>query len=180
MYRHAILKRHDGDHVTIWIDRDFIEERDEGESEESLARRQSVRIAKTGRFDTDGVSDYCRDHKRQDHTGPNGPTSGGVQAMYRWARGHSGGLFKVVNKDWQNLIVAGSNKGANALYRARRKDGPDTLLGTMDLRNDADWTQNRARSFNGVWRASSKGGETCWNWAQTRLNYELIRTKYDV
>lgn len=181
MYKHSLLKRDDGDHVTVWVDRRFIEHEDDEEDDESLAKRQTdIRLANGSGFKNDIFSDRCHHHKRQDHTGPNGPTTGGVQAIYQWARAHSGGTFPVTTSTtWKNLIVAGSNGGTNALYRARTTGGSQgTLIGTADVRNDADWTQNKARNFGGKWRASSKGGETCAY--GLRLNYELIKTKYDV
>ncbi|KAL9950164.1 hypothetical protein D7B24_008663 [Verticillium nonalfalfae] len=190
MYRHSLMKRDDGDHVTIWVARDYIahddDENDSTEAvnddedvdEEGLTKRQSVRVGKEVFFHRGSLGGKtCMKHKRQNHTGPNGPTSGGVQAIYRWGDREAGSFM--LHSRWQNLVIAGSNKGANALYRARRASGfPELHIGSRDIRNDADWTQKRARSFNGVWRASSKGGETCQ--LLMRANYELIRTKYNV
>ena len=81
-----------------------------------------------------------------------------------------------MGKSWENLVIAGSNKGANAVYKARRVSGlGGARIGTQDVRNDADWTQNRAREFSGRgWRASSKGGETCV--LNSRINYEIVKT----
>lgn len=164
-----MFKRDDGDHIVVWVARSFTEE------DPSLTKRQGARPGRESGFQNSPFSDYCRSHKRQNHAGPNGPYSGGVQAIYRWARGHSGGEWNV-NKNWENLVIAGSNKGANAVYKARVVSGLNpTATGTMDVRNDADWTQNRAREFSGRgWRASSKGGETCG--LNTRINYEIVRT----
>ncbi|KAM0332092.1 hypothetical protein ACHAQA_002364 [Verticillium albo-atrum] len=193
MYRHSIMKRDDGDHVTIWVTRDYVEhdddsndstevveidEDDEDVDEEDLTKRQSARVGKDVFFHRGSLGGKtCMKHKRQNHTGPNGPMLGGVQAIYRWGDREAGSFM--LHSRWQNLVIAGSNKGANALYRARRASGfPELHIGSRDIRNDADWTQNRARKFNGVWRASSKGGETCQ--LLMRANYELIRTKYNV
>ncbi|EKJ77350.1 hypothetical protein FPSE_02428 [Fusarium pseudograminearum CS3096] len=171
MYKHSMLKRDDGDHVVVWVARDFIEANDG----QGVSKRQTARPGTNSNFQNDAISDYCRDHKRQNHAGPNGPFSGGVKAMYGWARGHSGGSWPV-GSGWKNLVLAGSNSGANALYRARVTSGDVTHVGTQDVRNDADWTQQRAQKFNGQWRASSKGGETCST--NDRINYEIIRTDY--
>ena len=166
-----MFKRDDGDHIVVWVARSFTETEDEP----GLTKRQGARPGRESSFRDDFVSDYCRSHKRQNHAGPNGPYSGGVQAMYRWARGHSGGSWPL-GKSWENLVIAGSNKGANAVYKARVVSGSSgTSIGTMDVRNDADWTQNRAREFSGRgWRASSKGGETCL--LNSRINYEIVKT----
>jgi hypothetical protein len=171
-----MVKRDDGDHVVVWVARDFVEDRNVADDRQGFSKRQGARPGDKSGFGADTASDYCRDHKRQDHTGPNGPYSGGVQAMYRWARGHPGGSWPL-GSSWKNLVLAGSNKGANAIYKAKMVSGGDTWIGTQDVRNDADWTQKRAREFSGRgWRASSKGGETCVLWS--RINYEIVRTDY--
>ncbi|CEI70332.1 hypothetical protein FVEN_g1152 [Fusarium venenatum] len=172
MFKHSMFKRDDGDHIVVWVARDFVEHQDKG-----VSKRQTARPGDKSGFYRDFISDYCRDHKRQNHAGPNGPYSGGVQAMYDWARGHAGGSWPL-DITWKNLVLAGSNKGANAIYRAKTVSGPrETSIGTQDVRNDADWTRNRAQQFSGRgWRASSKGGETCL--LNSRINYEIIKTDY--
>ena len=173
-----MFKRDDGDHVTIWVANDFVEERDEAEDEHDLTKRQKAKSV--GGYRSGGSNDYCWAHKRQDHTGPNGPTSGGVQAMYKWANTHSGS-WEVRSAGWKNLVIAGSDGGTNARYRAFLNLGvlPYTRIGTKDVRNDADWTQNRARKFGSQWRASSKGGETC-QWIEYRVWYEIVKTDINV
>lgn len=172
VYKHSMFKRADGDHVIIWVARSFI---DHQEEQGSLDKRQGARPGRESGFNSDALfSDLCHDHRRQNHAGPNGPYSGGVQAMYRWARAHRGGAWPV-RSNWENLVIAGSNNGANAVYKARVVRGGSSSIGTQDVRNDADWTQNRAREFSGRgWRASSKGGETCA--LGQRINYEIVRT----
>jgi hypothetical protein len=84
-------------------------------------------------------------------------------------------------RDWRSLIFAGSNSGANAVYRAKMTKSLGTHIigsGAGDVRNDADWTRNRAQKFGNSWRASSKVGETCgWPGGPSRrFNYELVRS----
>lgn len=57
----------------------------------------------------------CGKHSRDNKTRPNAPYTGSVKAMYRWADelGLGGGVF-VPKSGWNNLVVAGSNTGANA------------------------------------------------------------------
>ncbi|KAF3356274.1 Transcription factor atf1 [Verticillium dahliae VDG1] len=127
MNRHSLMKRDDGDHVTIWVARNYIAHDDGGDSteavddddvdEEDLTKRQSVRVGKDVFFHRGALGGKtCLKHKRQSHTGPNRPTSGGVQAFYRWGDREAGSFM--LHSRWQSLVIAGSNKGANALYRA--------------------------------------------------------------
>ncbi|RBR23175.1 uncharacterized protein FIESC28_04030 [Fusarium coffeatum] len=172
MYKHSMFKRGDGDHIVIWVARSFLEHQDG-----TLMKRQQARPGKNGNYRDNRISDHCDRHSRQNHAGPNGPYSGGVQAMYRWADSHRG-IFSVTTS-WENLMIAGSNTGANAVYKAKTKDGRGgTNIGTMDVRNDADWTQYRAIEFSGRWRASSKGEESCQG--GKRISYEIVRSDYRV
>lgn len=176
-----MVKRDDGDHVIIWVDNNFNETLpDETEDEQGISKRQSVRLGKDSRFfgGAGAISDWCRGHDRTDWTSSSAPYSGGVQAMYRWARAHRGGNWPVPSGSWRNLVVAGSNSGANALYKVYGRDWPDTKIGTMDVRNDADWTQKKARKFGNSWRAASHGAQTCG--VHFRVRYQLLRTKYNV
>ena len=167
-----MFKRDDGDHIVIWVARTFLEHQDG-----TLMKRQQARPGKNGHYEDTHASDHCHSHKRKNHAGPNGPYSGGVQAMYRWANSHSGTFIVLGN--WENLMIAGSNTGANAVYRAKTMSGSGgTGIGTMDVRNDADWTQYRAIEFSGRWRASSKGEESCKG--STRILYEIVRSDYRV
>lgn len=167
-----MFKRDDGDHIVIWVARSFLEHQDG-----SLMKRQQARPGKDTYYTKYPVSDYCGNHRRQNHAGPNGPYSGGVQAMYRWANSNRG--YFSIGGSWDTLMIAGSNTGANAVYKAKTKNGSGgTTVGTMDVRNDADWTQNRAAEFSGRgWRASSKGGEDC---NSKRILYEIVRSDYRV
>lgn len=176
MYKHSHIKRDDGDHINIWVDRRFIERE---EDEPDLAKRIKLRLGKGANFLTTAASDRCGSHSRDDKTGPNAPYTGGVKAIFNWANNHSGGLFIVGSGgEWNNLVVAGSNSGANALYRVNTVNSNNNCqVGTKDIRNDADWTKNRERKFGSSYRASSTGRETCTG---TRTRYQVIRTKYDV
>ena len=168
-----MFKRDDGDHIVIWVARSFSEHQDG-----TLMKRQQARPGKNTYYRETGIADLCSGHRRQNHAGPNGPYSGGVQAMYRWANSHKGSFS--VSGSWENLMIAGSNTGANAVYKAKTKDGRgSTIVGTMDVRNDADWTQYRAIEFSGRWRASSKGGEDCQG-SGIRILYEIVRSDYRV
>lgn len=183
-----MIKRDDGDHITIWIDNGFVEVNDD-EADEDLAKRQNVRIAPGAQYKNSLARDWCADHIRNDHTGPNGPFSGGVQAIYRWAGGRDG-YFSFGDESysdqpgtWRDFIIAGSNSGANAVYKARLTGKPhpnwhERGVGTFDIRDDADWTQHKARKFGSSYRASSRGEERCGmpGEGRRRVLYEILRT----
>ncbi|KAJ3535790.1 hypothetical protein NM208_g6988 [Fusarium decemcellulare] len=179
MYKHAVIKRDDGDHFTVWVDKGFAPT--EGPEEApGKAKRQTARLASGARFTGSTLlRDYCRNHDRKDLTSERSPTTGGVEAIYRWARDHDGYFHygPDTGLGWRDLVVGGSNGGSNARYRAQFIESSVTLLriGSYDVRNDADWTRKRARVYNGKWRAASYGWETCdYAGGYGRANYEVV------
>lgn len=179
MYKHSHIKRDDGDHINIWVDRRFADKvEDDGEDEQDLSKRQGIRLADNVDFQGNDHPDWCTDHTRDDKTGPNAPYTGGLNAMFRWADTNKGFFHITDGGPWQNLVIAGSNTGANTLYRVQAVDPSDTFhVGLKDIRNDVDWTRNKRRKFGSSWRASSTGRESC---SYHRIRYQVIRTKYDV
>lgn len=177
MYKHAHIKREDGDHINIWVHRSFVE--DDEEEEQGLAKRQQkVRLGYNVNFDAGRDSDRCNDHSRDVKTNQGSPFTGGVGAMFQWAHERNGAFFVGPGGAWQPLVVAGSNSGANAVHRVQAVSGGDSFyVGTKDVRNDADWTRNHAIQFNGRWRASSTGRETC---SGNRVRYQVVQTDESV
>ena len=190
VYKHSVIKRDDGDDVIVWVDNHFVDT--EGPEEDpSLDKRQIKVQLKGGLYWVQGgSSDRCRDPDRKDATGPRGATTGGIDAMCRWAETHSG-YFRYGNNfggwGWRTIMIAGSNGGANARYRAQFITGQDSNqamhIGTRDLYDDADWTRDRKQNYDGKWRAASYGWESCLgdtNLALGRANFELRPTTENI
>ncbi|KAF5989190.1 hypothetical protein FCOIX_48 [Fusarium coicis] len=142
MHKHSVLKRHDGDHVTIWVHSGL--EDTEGSK---IEKRQRARNDAGGRFQTGGrYSDFCYSHDRKKpKLDKHSPTSGGVEAMRSWARNTKGyWQLSAADRTWKDLVVAGSNGGANAKYRIKIIEVDTALIGmgTDDVAADADFTRN--------------------------------------
>nr|RBQ84599.1 hypothetical protein FVER53263_10761 [Fusarium verticillioides] len=162
MHKHSVLKRHDGDHVTIWVHSGI-----EDVEDSKIEKRQRARNDAGGRFKTGGrYSDFCYSHDRKKpKLDKNSPTSGGVEAMRSWAR-NTKGYWQLTADDrtWLDLVVAGSNGGANAKYRIKiiEVDTHYIGMGTDDVAADADFTRNENFvKIEGKWRSASYGWETC-------------------
>ncbi|KAH7304022.1 hypothetical protein B0I35DRAFT_484700 [Stachybotrys elegans] len=182
MYKHSIIKRDDGDHITIWVDNGF--EENVGPKEGSLDKRQKAGLYRAAHFH-DTPNDECREHRRFDWTSKNAPTTGGIIALRQWAWDHYGAFGwgeAYGGSAWRNVLVAGSNAGTNACYRARvdrwERHSVNVRIGTADVAADADFTMSLARNYDGKWRASSYGYETCGGPGQggTDMKYEVRRT----
>ncbi|KAF4345165.1 hypothetical protein FBEOM_871 [Fusarium beomiforme] len=182
MFKHSVFKRNDGDHITIWVDRGYVEEDEDSEAGFKHAKRQSTRLVGGSRYHGSDQYDTCYSHDRKDATVSISPFTGGIVSIRDWAAGRKGyfpfgGTHPV---GWRSLLVAGSNSGANALYRARVQEGSisvHTGIGTEDVRDDAAWTNERRKLFNGRYRAASYGWETCkLDGTGIRMNFEIRGT----
>jgi hypothetical protein len=182
VHKHSVFKRDDGDHITIWVDNGF--EEVEGPHEDPLSKRQSARLWWSNYYTSANgrASDYCRQHDRRDWTSSGAPCTGGVKALAEWARDNKGWFnWGIVGGGWQwrTVLIAGSNSGCNARYRGQVIDdnplAAGTQVGTDDVRDDAYWTLDRGRQFNGRWKAASYGWETCGvpGPSNVRFNYEI-------
>ncbi|KAF4339539.1 hypothetical protein FBEOM_6533 [Fusarium beomiforme] len=197
MHKHSVLKRHDGDHVTVWVHRGFQEA--EGPS---IEKRQRSRPDAAGHLQTGGRhSDFCYSHDRKKPAvDEHSPTTGGIMAMRSWAW-NTKGYFQLVSypRPWVDLVVAGSNAGTNSVYRVKIID-VDTRyigLGTDDVAADADFTLNEnTKQIKDKWRCASYGWETCagrlgtapneypvdrfWGRYRARVNFEIRPTNKKV
>lgn len=179
MYKHSHIKREDGDHINIWVNRRFVDSiENPQDTERDLDKRQSLRLAENVIFRPGTSPQWCDSPERYDTTGSDSPFTGGLNAMLQWADTNSGSFYVRTGYEWWNMVVAGSNSGANALYRVHRIDymGQEFYLGTDDFRKDVSWTGDRQRQYGSSWRASSTGQGTC---TFGKLRYELTRTQYD-
>lgn len=175
MYKHSEIKRADGDDIHVWVSRSFVE--DDEEEEQDLAKRQQqkVRLGHGADYTPGGDDDNCKDHTRDKKSNAGSPFKGGVDAMFNWANARSGRFRVDKGKDWQPLVVAGSNLGANAVHRVQSVGGGLFYVGTKDVRNDADWTRNHCETFDGRTRCSSTGRESCSPRAN-RIRYQVVQT----
>lgn len=61
---------------------------------------------------------------------------------------HSGGYFRTYGNQWSDLVIPRSNSEANAVYRTKPvQHSHDMLIGTQDIRNDANWTNAKQSRF---------------------------------
>ncbi|KAH8172798.1 hypothetical protein LIA77_07053 [Sarocladium implicatum] len=177
MYKHSVIKRSDGDHVTIWAHNTY--EDLEGPAENPKSKRQTAKLhggaaAAHWRNRPDFVN--CRSHQRWDITSGTSPFTGGIEAIRDWTWDNVGFFLMGVNPEtrevygpgggwgWRTVLVGGSNSGRNARYRMAVWDANIQYFGIVhnpDIRHDCDWTLDRRRSFNGRWRAAAHGRQRC-------------------
>ncbi len=153
VYRHSVIKRDDGDHVTIWVAKSYNESSQEQDDPDKdvldpkLAARSKLKIGSADVWSSTPVTSQC-DMSRTSYigyTGPNAPFTGGVDAIVRWGNNCGGWWWLGGHNVVQNLIVAGSASGFNVRF---------TVQG---IRNIPSTTDRRvACAFRCLWR-----GERC-------------------
>lgn len=173
VWKHSVVKRHDGDDVTVWVDNNY--EEPEG-PENTLSKRQTAHLWPSAHFRDSPSGHNCRRAERFDITSATSPFTGGVLAMAAWAREHRGYFLIGTYPDgyqfgpgaggwgWRTILIGGSNSGRNARYRMAVGDPRGynyNWVSTPDIVDDLNWTHDRRRVFNGQWRAASHGNQWC-------------------
>ncbi|KAF5984973.1 hypothetical protein FCOIX_2316 [Fusarium coicis] len=170
MYCHSMIKRDDGDHVTIWVDNSYDEsepsEPDIDDSDAWLAKRQKHRVVNNS-WKTVGKSKWCRLSRATyvGNTGPGAPTTGGPNAVINWSKSCKGN-WRVDNRSQRDLVVAGSNGGANMRFKfAGKRDialNVDGRIGCKDVGILTETSRDRfQKQFSGKWRVSARGDVNC-------------------
>ncbi|KAL2212799.1 hypothetical protein CC79DRAFT_1379851 [Sarocladium strictum] len=173
MYKHSVVKRDDEEDITVWVHKSF--EEDGIPAEQSL--EQSSELNKRDqRLNTPGIEWWehglaimCHSPERYDVTGPKGAFTGGIIHMRDWCYNLGRGNFPLggpyYGSGWRTLMTAGSNSGANVMYRAQLRPGGNNnkavFIGVLDIWDDLKWTYSKRKVYSGKERAASWGYKRC-------------------
>lgn len=182
VYKHSIIKRDDGDHITIWVAKSFNERDEEAEedvkeeveddddSDAALEKRQRVNIWNTDRYtSSSGTDAYCQSSTYIDDTGPNAPFTGGANAIINWGNSCNGGFWRLNGLSQGqnlNLVVAGSNSGYNMRFTLGMRHTLNAVTTARIGCRDVGIITRSARvgfqqNINGGWRVRARGGVVC-------------------
>ncbi|KAL2214747.1 hypothetical protein CC79DRAFT_1363494 [Sarocladium strictum] len=182
MYRHSVVKRDDGDHVTIWVHNSFeegetveelpagldsgaVEVAGDDASDTKLAKRQKTAIKNEWEGVLRGHECWWDKTIYHDDTGPTAPYTGGLNAVVSWGRNRKGGWWVRSTRD-RDLIVAGSNSGANMRFHARSESNLASNIaahiGAQDVGTIVERARNRyQRNTGGGMRVRANGWAFC-------------------
>lgn len=174
MYKHTSVKRSDDEEWTIWVHKSFQESQaNETDVAPGLQPRQ-LRARPIAPFFRSREDRQCHySSTLDDETTSGSPTTGGTQEMQRWADSRNNmGFFDLDSAFIQangnvDLIVAGSNGGANAVFIAKKHPldfGRWAYVGTYDIYWMIDAANKFQRKINGKWRLGVHGGVRCGPW----------------
>jgi hypothetical protein len=172
VYKHSVVKRQDEEDITVWVHKSF-EEYDiavEQSLEQSLEqpseldkRDQRLNIPGGIGWWEHGLAIMCHSPERFDVTGPKGAFTGGIIHMRDWCYNLGRGNFPLggpnYGSGWRTLMIAGSNSGANVMYRAQLRPGGNNnkvvFIGVLDMWDDLRWTYGKRKVYSVKERAAS-------------------------
>ena len=167
MFRHSLVRRTDGDDITIWVDNSYTEEEeDEPVPDTTPALKERAHLSAPA-IDWFVPERNCGGLTYSMLTADNSAFTAGVHEMYRWANTRKAGftIWSRTQDSWQRLIIAGSNSGGNARYDQRHlmtHNFNTNKVGTYDIRDAVKASLDRyQRQRNGHWRIAAKGRMWC-------------------
>lgn len=180
VFKHSIIKRADGDDVTIWVHRNFTEGEPTPEQERGLQvgqpEKRAPAVHGVGKNwkpigpGEDGHA-YCYEKPLRllDITSGVSPPVSSVKELAIWGRHHSGlfafGEWKpwVDNQNkWVNLVVAGKAKGTHARFAAKWNQFGLIMLGPGDVSSAVDAVVSRfAIKYGSTSRVAAHGTFSC-------------------
>lgn len=181
MYRHSIIKRDDGDHITIWVANSYneFEEENSGtddldadglDADDSVADDSDVELTKrkyrVGKvsWGTSGKNRNCYRTSYIGDTGPHAPFTGGANAIMDWGHSNCKGGWGLMQKR-NDLIVAGSNSGYNIRFTTEMTMslgfGVAGNFGCHDVGLITRTSRDRFQQNHGGWRVRARGETSC-------------------
>lgn len=167
VYRHSLVKRSDGDDVTIWVHNSYSEDH-EADEPESLIER-AVKLTGNAKFKEGGWwaqnRDACGKSSFTGLTSSSQAFTGGVNQIRDWGRSKRGGFHLIPTSmsktKHTHLLVAGSNSGANARFMVKPEMTTEIMVGTKDIGDLAYNTLYYRKTYNGKQRVAAKGDMKC-------------------
>lgn len=173
------MKRDDGDHVTIWVSNNYTEGEAEATTEVAagpLEKRQKANVWNADHYYTatclGNSLNCCSSGTHRGDTGPNAPYTGGAHAIISWGNSCRGKwIFWGGPVDhgvrYRNLIVAGTNSGANMRFTIGQRSIEGNLfaeIGCKDVRDMTRVSLERYQQDRNGWRLRALGSFGCEMW----------------
>lgn len=160
-----MIKRDDGDHVTIWVANSYTEheEEDADNSGVQLTKRQGYRIGQN-QWNSNRRNSECFSTSYIGDTGPHAPFTGGAIAIANWGNSNCKGSWFLI-RSRNDLIVAGSNSGFNMRFTAELTSelghGVVGYIGCRDVGTITRTARDRYEQNHGGWRVRARGSTLC-------------------
>ena len=158
-----MLKRSSGDDSTIWVHNSWQDEKREEAPHQSEKRALHIW---EGAYNRGGGAYMCWDFvDAYDRTTANSPFTGGAHNILAWASNNRG--FFDLNSGCcpylSDLIISGSNSGANAAYSVQPWYQRRFLLGSGDIADGVRVMRDRyqKKDSRGSWRVAGGGMLEC-------------------
>ncbi|KAF5594963.1 hypothetical protein FPCIR_4587 [Fusarium pseudocircinatum] len=193
MYKHSILKHSDGSDYSIWVhnsfDPKFVDDAQSANDTFALDKRwepeEHTNDRMPNRFKFDDVQHTCGSSDYKKRTDKHSPFADGADAFVEWTFKNKGG-WRIAPEDAYystDILIGGSNTGANMRFSVRKDPGRVVILGTKDIRYvTAAGSRKWRKKITGVWRMAGKGKMKCWDGIEgtNMLRWEIDRSDRDI
>ncbi|KAF4341969.1 hypothetical protein FBEOM_4135 [Fusarium beomiforme] len=185
MYKHSILRRSNGDHVSIWVHKSFNGSFFDNDKQTNhiagLTRRDlgiDVVNQHTELFEPGENKKKCRKPTIKRLTDSGSPTTDRALAILRWTNMNLGAFHLSAGCCFHatDLLVAGSNHGTNMRFTVRKESG-GMFLGSEDIAKIAKRVVDKhSKQIGGAWRVAAEGKMNC----HTGHNREFKKLWWDI
>ncbi|KAF5637943.1 hypothetical protein F52700_4646 [Fusarium sp. NRRL 52700] len=195
MYKHSVLKHSNGSDYSIWVHNSFDPDVNDGEEstndvsalgKRSWEQETYVNDRMPNRFEFDSHTDTCEKSSFEKKTYNKSPFADGANAIIEWTNKNKGGWRIGVQDAYYStdILIGGSNTGANMRFSVRKEPGRVVILGTKDVGDAVGGAFDKfKKTIKGVVRMSGKGKMKCWNGASNTkemLYWEIDRSDRDI
>ncbi|CZR37941.1 uncharacterized protein FPRO_06868 [Fusarium proliferatum ET1] len=194
MYKHSILKHSNGSEYSIWVhnsfDPDVKDDEKSADDVSDLGKRswEEQAYAKDrmpNRFEFDDHTDTCAKSDFKKKTNNRSPFANGADALIDWTVKHKGGWRIGATDSYYStdILIGGTNMGANMRFSVRKEPGRIVILGTKDVGDAVVGAYNKFKQdIKGVARMAGKGKMKCWdgNNGKNMLHWEIDRSDREI
>ncbi|KAF4495119.1 hypothetical protein FAGAP_8733, partial [Fusarium agapanthi] len=194
MYKHSVLTHADGSDYSIWVHNSFDPDVKDDEKSANDVPALGMRSWKEdayandrmpNRFEFDQHTDTCAKSSWKKKTNNRSPFADGADALIEWTYKNKGGWRLGVQDSYYStdILIGGTNTGANMRFSVRKEPGRIVILGTKDVGDAVGGAYHKFKKrIKGVWRMAGKGKMKCWDGSDLKnmLHWEIDRSDRDI
>lgn len=194
MYKHSILKHYNGSDYSIWVhnsfDPDVKDDEKSADDVSALGKRSWEEEAYANdrmpnRSEFHNQTDTCAKSDFKKETNNRSPFANGANALINWTSKNKGGWRIGATDSYYStdILIGGTNMGANMRFSVRKEPGRIVILGTKDVGDAVGGAYDKfKKEIQGVARMAGKGKMKCWdgNNKKNMLHWEIDRSDRDI
>lgn len=167
VFKHSMMKRSNGENITFWLHNSWQDEKREEAPPQSKNSKRGLHIWEGGYTRNSGGAGYKCDPLIDAYGSSyaNSPYTGGVNNILTWSKANQGYFDLRVGccPYLSDIIISGSNNGANAAYSVQPWKQRRYLVGSSDIADGVRLMRDRyqKKDTSGSWRVQGGGILDC-------------------